>query len=504
MRAAIYTRVSSEMQLDGHSLDAQLAVCKRLAQERGWEVMTIYTDQGLSAKTTERPQFRAMMRGAEIGRFDVVIVHKLDRLSRSVVDLLTILHDLEALGVALVSASEQFDFTTAMGKVMLTMLAAFAQWYLDNLSAETAKGKRARAEAGLWNSAIPFGYEVEYKKDGGSGLAHVDENDAEGVRLAFQKYATGQYSDADIARLLNEAGYRPRGRGDRALRLFSKDTVTAMLQNRFYLGEVQYKGERFDGVHEAIISEHLFAQAQAARTQRRSKRRHLTARHDSRIYPLTGVARCARCGGRMRGSWANGRYYRDPARDRGGECGQRVVGADDAEGALGAFLGRLQLPADWQARIMGQIEQRADALDIAREQARIEGQLERLKKLFVLGDMAEGEYRAERDRLKAQLATMTPPEPPDLAAAAALLADFGAIWDAATARERRCIVHTLLETVYLDAERGPVVAVEPKAKFAQLFEVIEKADPVGSVMMSDSECAPVAPAPGNFPRQRAC
>lgn len=494
MRVALYTRVSSEMQLDGYSLDAQRAACERLARERGWDVVATYTDEGISAKTTRRPQFQAMMRAAEAGRFDVVIVHKLDRLSRSVVDLLTTLHDLEALGVALVSASEQFDFTTAMGKVMLTMLAAFAQWYLENLSAETAKGKRARAEAGLWNSAVPFGYHVDYKKDGGDGLATIDENDAEGVRLAFEKYATGQYSDADVARLLNEAGYRPRGRGDRALRLFSKDTVTAMLQNRFYLGEVQYKGQWFEGVHEAILSARLFERAQAARAGRRSQRAHLTARRGSRVYPLTGVAQCARCGGRMRGSYASGRYYRDPARDKGRDCDQSMVNAGEAEGALGAFLGRLRLPDDWQARILGQLEQGSDAGDVAREQARLEGQLERLKRLYVLGDLVESEYRADRDRLRAQLAALAPPELPDLEAAAALLADFGAIWEAATARERRCIVHTLLETVYLDAERGPVVAVEPKAEFAPLFDVIEKADPTGSAAMSDREHSPVAPA----------
>jgi site-specific DNA recombinase len=473
VRAAVYTRVSSEMQLEGYSLEAQLTTCQRLAAEREWEIVVVYTDEGLSAKTTARPRFRALMRDAKANRFDVVVVHKLDRLSRSVIDLLTTLHNLESLGVALVSASEQFDFTTPIGRVMLTMLAAFAQWYLDNLSAETAKGKRARAEAGLWNSAVPFGYQVDYKKDGGDGLAYPDEGAIEGVWMAFELCAAEMHSDADVAQALNEAGYRPQGRGDRALELFSKDTVTMMLQNRFYLGEVQYKGQWFEGVHEPIISEELFNRAQRARRRRRYKRSH-SANAASRVYPLTGVARCARCGGKVRGANSAGyRYYRDPARDKGLDCDQKMISADKTEDALGAFLRKLFLPQDWQERVMEIIQEQIGAQrDVARDKERLEGQLERVKQLFVLGDMSEFEYRSERDRLRTQLAILTPPAMPDLEQAAEVLQNFGKIWEVATLQERRQIVHSLLETVYLDAEYGPVVAIELRAEFAALFEML--------------------------------
>jgi hypothetical protein len=99
--------------------------------------------------------------------------------------------------------------------------------------------------------------------------------------------------------------------------------------------------------------------------------------------------------------------------------------------------------------------------------------LARLKVLFVLRDLLEAEHRIERDRLRAQLLALTPPVMPDLEWAAEMLQDFGRIWDAATPKERRQIVHTLLETVYLDADHGPVVAIEPKAEFAPLFEMVD-------------------------------
>ena len=474
-RAVIYIRVSSEMQLDGYSLEAQLAACRKLALERGWEVVGVYIEEGVSAKTTERPKFRELLRDARGGRFDVVIVHKLDRFSRSVVDVLGTLHDLEALRVSFVSATEQFDFTTPMGRVMLTMLAAFAQWYLDNLSAETSKGKQARAEAGMWNGDVPFGYKVRYKKDGGDGVPYVDEHEAEGMRLAFEEYAKGDHSDKDIATLLNEAGYRPHGRGRKALALFSKDTLTAMLQNRFYIGEVQYQETWLPGVHEPLITKELFDQCLAVRRQRAPKMPGNSARDGSRAYPLTGLLKCARCGTAMRGSYGrSGRYYRDPAREHGQDCGLGVIGSEKAEAAVGETLRRLTLPADWQSRLLKLIEaQLGETRDLAQEKAKLDAQLERLKVLFTLGDITEREYLADRDRLRAQVAALTPPVLPDLERAAELIGNFGVIWDAASLAEQGRLIKTLLAAIHIDqtTEREVIVKLEPRKEFAMLFEM---------------------------------
>jgi site-specific DNA recombinase len=472
VKAVIYTRVSSEMQLEGYSLETQERACQNLARTRGWEVVGVYRDEAESAKTDDRPQFQALMRDGRRGLFGIVVVYKLDRFARNRRDTENYLHELGEHQVQVVSATEpQFDFTTAAGKAYLGMVSTFNQYYVDLLAENVATAKEERARRGLWNSAVPFGYGVEYKKDGGDGMAYPDPEEAEGVQLAFGTYATGQYSDADVARILNEAGYRPTGRGERALELFSKDTVTVMLRNRFYLGEVAYKDGWYEGRHEAIITEELFDRVQKMRRRRAVS---ATAPRTSRAYPLTGVARCARCGGRMRGSSASGlRYYRDPARDQGRECDQGMVRAREAEDALGAFLRQLTLPDNWREHVLGIVEGKATAKqDRGEERARIEGRLGRLKRLFVLGDLKEGEYRIERDHLRAQLEALRPPVMPDLERAAELFEDFGAIWDEATPKERKQIVHCLLETVYLDAEEGPVVAVEPRPEFAALFEVL--------------------------------
>ncbi len=470
MKAAIYTRVSSkELQADGYSLDGQEATCRRLAESRDWEVREVFTDTE-SARTTDRDRFKEMLRQAKAARFDVLIVHKLDRFSRSVVDQLNAFDALTKAGVGFVSATEgNFDFSTPAGRLQMTVLGAVNEWYVNNLSAEVSKGLEARAEAGMWLGGVPFGYDCEYKKDGGNGEAYPNEKEAEGARLAFEAYATGVHSYRDVAQILNEAGYRPNGRGDRALRLFSKDSVNSMLANRFYIGEVEYAGQHYPGLHEPIISRELFELVQEVRERR--DRGGASAPQESRVYPLTGIARCARCGTPMRGSSSSGRrYYRDPAPDRCRECDQRLVRALEAEDAVGRRLGALSIPPTWRQKILDFIEgMTEDKSDLLQQRHHYERQLERLKRLFVLGDISESEYEKQRDGLQARVATLEPPKMPDVTEASWLLTDMGVIWDEATLEEQKQIAHTLLAAVYLDSEEGPVVRVEPKSVFKPLF-----------------------------------
>ena len=159
MKAVIYTRVSSEEQIENYSLSAQNEAATKFAQERGWDIIHLYEERGRSAKDTNRPHFQQMMRDANHKLFDVVLVHKLDRFSRSVTDMLSSIKTLDEAGITLASVTEQgFDYSTPQGRLLLSMLAMFAQWYLDNLSAETSKGKQEWARKGSWNGTLPFGY----------------------------------------------------------------------------------------------------------------------------------------------------------------------------------------------------------------------------------------------------------------------------------------------------------------------------------------------------------
>src|SRR5215211_1843367 len=216
-RAALYYRVSSEEQVEGYSLDAQSRAAALYAEANGWTLVGDYPEEGKSAWTDDlakRPMFSKMLADAEAGAFDVVIVHKLDRFARNLRVTLETLQRLERAGVGFVSISEQMDFSTPIGKVLLHMLASFAQYYSENLSAETKKGKAERKAQGLWNGLLPFGIKANTRPNAdGAFLSDPqavpvpDPETYPGLLLAFRLAAEGK-SDRDIAESLNAAGYR--------------------------------------------------------------------------------------------------------------------------------------------------------------------------------------------------------------------------------------------------------------------------------------------------------
>lgn len=496
LRAAIYTRVSSEEQVDGYSLDAQREIVSAFAAQRGWQIVEIYEDAGRSGKTVYRPDFQRMLADAKAGCFDVIAVHKLDRFSRSLVDVFVTLKELDSYNVSFVSTTEDFDFTTPLGKVILAILAAFAQWYVDNLAAETRKGKKQRALSGDWNGTLSYGYTTlrrlrnqllalgeehragsieqrDYSQQAGTiedwleRYAHQHDTaaipcpfTADGVRLGYRKYSTGQYSDNDIAWILNDAGYRINGK------LFNKDTVRDMLQNRFYLGETSYKGkergaerQQLEGKHEPLIDAELFEMCQAVRTRRaQNGRRNPYNRHEH--YPLSQLLYCVECGTRMHAWTLRGeRRYRDPALQMGRRCSVQVKSfpAVDLEQQVEELLFSIQLPKDWRKRALGDVPMEA----LPDERKKLEARLERLQKLFVMGDISEQDYYAMRDTIQRRLEKALParvPQVRDFERMATILGDTKALWTQATAEEKQAWLSMLFEKFYV--QDGRIIAAE--------------------------------------------
>lgn len=496
-RVAIYTRVSSEDQVDGYSLEAQDAACNEYAARRDWQVVAIYSDPGRSGKTVYRPGFQQMLQDAEHNTFDVILVHKLDRFSRSILDVLMTLRDLEKWNVSFVSATEDFDFTTPIGKVLLTLLAAFAQWYVDNLAAETRKGKRQRALSGGWNGTLSFGYTTtnrlrqqlldlgEAFRQGTVSAEDYEQKadliettleqyreqpdtfavpcpfNADGARLAFRLYSTGNYSDADIAEMLNEQDYRTTGHHGQ--NPFSKDTVRDMLQNTFYVGDTIYGRARShsreakdtaQGAHLALIDRTLFDRCQEARALRRKGMGYKGGRQKA-DYPLSGLLYSAKCGIRMRGWLLKGeRRYRVPAREMSIDCTEKSQTAEVLEGQIEELFQHMKLPDDWKERIT--FDNKPDPNE--KERKRLEKKLERARKLFLLGDLDETEYRELRDEIEGRLNTITPQRKPDLEAAARMLDNMPRLWQKATADEKRTLMQHLFKRLYY--EDGRIISAE--------------------------------------------
>ena len=162
MRAAGYIRVSDEDQIDGYSLDAQRWAFVEFCRQKGWEIAETYSEEGRSAwveSIAKRPTFRQMLEDAQARKFDVVVTHTLDRFSRNLRVMLDAFHTFVRNDVTFVSITQEIDYSTPEGKLFMTMLGAFAQYFSDALSGHTKKGMKERAQQGLFNGEPPFGYQ---------------------------------------------------------------------------------------------------------------------------------------------------------------------------------------------------------------------------------------------------------------------------------------------------------------------------------------------------------
>ena len=478
LRAGIYSRVSTIEQTEGHSIEAQLRITREFAERKGWVVVREYTDPGFSGTNDERPGFKQMIDDAFTGDIQIIVFHKLDRFSRSISDILKYFNKLESHGILMASATEPFDFTTAHGKAHFHMLAVFAQWYIDNLSAETKKGKKQRALKGFYNGRPPFGY---VRSD--TGIAQIVPEEADVVREAYGAYATGNYTDRQVADLINGLGF-PTRRG----RNWSKDSVRDFLQNEFYLGKVKYKGDILPGRHDAIISQELYDSCQQVRaSHRRAPRSHTTR---FKTYVLGKILHCASCGETLRcQSSREYRYYRDMTNTRGLECKDTglSIKADIVEEEMGNIMRNLRLPEDWQDEIREIVMSEDERQQMLDRRRYLKGKLRRLGIAFTDGLVREPDYIRERDALKADLATLVIPESVDVIDAGLYLETLRDVWDEATLEEQRDICHLVLKTVYYDLRQQRITELVPEPAFLPLFRGVsvleEKGEEIGHFLV---------------------
>ena len=304
--AAIYLRVSSEMQKEGFSIEAQKLACQRCVQEKGFHLSEdhIYIDEAFTAKNEDRPAFRKMMVDAYMKQFSLIVVHKMDRFERNAEASAKTSRELKAIGVKVFSAYENLELSDDL---FCKILSALNEHYIANLSMETAKGKHQSARSGYSNcSRPPFGYRKWQHGDPPEldrRILIVDHPAAEAVREIFELYATGMYSFMDLAQYLNDKGFRTcTGRA------FGKETIRSMMENVVYVGCVVYnnsleeKFEIYPGKHEAIIPIDLFKKVKEIRSQKIIA--HNTAPvGDENIKNhclVQNLVCCAECGQRLR------------------------------------------------------------------------------------------------------------------------------------------------------------------------------------------------------------
>src|SRR5215203_2626704 len=276
VRCAIYTRKSTEYGLEQefNSLDAQReaaeAFIKSQAHE-GWRALPDrYDDGGLSGGSLDRPAMQQLLADIRVGNIDVVVVYKVDRLTRSLMDFAKLVELFDAHGVSFVSVTQQFNTTNSMGRLTLNVLLSFAQSERE-VTGERIRDKIAASKRkGIWmGGPVPLGYHVEGKKL----LAHPTE--AEQVRTIFSRYLELQ----SLTALMQDLA---RSRiGTKGGTTFGKGALAYLLRNRIYLGEIRHQGRRYPGEHEPIIERELFEAVQTKLTSQAQARRQARAGSDA-------------------------------------------------------------------------------------------------------------------------------------------------------------------------------------------------------------------------------
>jgi site-specific DNA recombinase len=281
-RCAIYTRKSTDegLEQDFNSLHAQREACEAyIASQRheGWILVpTLFDDGGYSGGTTDRPRLQAMLADVDAGLIDVVVVYKVDRLTRALADFAKIVDRFDARGVSFVSVTQSFNTTTSMGRLTLNVLLSFAQFERE-VGAERTRDKIAASKKkGLWmGGPVPLGYRVENRKL----LIHDEE--AERVRTIYNLYLeTG--SLPALVPALRARGIRTalRNKADGSVsgdRDFTLGGIAHLLRNRIYLGELQHKGAYHEGEHAALLETELFRAVQERLDDQLNAKRRLRA-----------------------------------------------------------------------------------------------------------------------------------------------------------------------------------------------------------------------------------
>lgn len=334
-RCYLYLRVSTEMQVEGYSLEAQRDRLKREADHRNMQVISEFSDEGKSGKNIDgRPAFQEMLQRIKdkTDNIDFVLVFKLSRFGRNAADVLTSLQLMQDFGVNLICMEDSIDSSKDSGKLMISVLSSVAEVERENIRTQTMAGRVQKAKEGKWNGGFaPYGYGLE------NGKLVICDEEAEVVRLIFEKYTKTPMGAHSIAKWLNENGYVKIRRQNGTNERFAASFVKSVLDNPVYIGKIAYgrrrnekiEGERnkfhivkqaeypvYEGLHNPIVDDTTWETARAKREENAFRREKTHSKEHEHV--LSGILKCPVCGSSMYGTVnrkkkkdGSGEYYTD-------------------------------------------------------------------------------------------------------------------------------------------------------------------------------------------------
>jgi site-specific DNA recombinase len=407
-RVCLYTRISTDEENQPTSLHSQKDRLESFCRVHDdWRVVAHYEDRATGTKL-DRPGLQAALDLARRGGADLLLVYRVDRLSRKVRQLAQLAEELDRLNVVLRSATEPFDTGSAAGRMMLQMLGVFAEFEHATIVDRVTAGIERRAKQGYWpNGRVPYGYRRNDAKE-----LVEEEREAPIVRRIFDLYTAGRHGAVSIARLLDaEQAPARSGQG------WQPAVVLLILRNEAYVGRVHWRGQTFDGKHAGLVDEATFERAQALLKERGEDCAQRVGQRSD--FLLSGLMRCGRCrrayvGMSARGNGGLYHYYACSGRQKRGPkaCDGDRIPREKLEDAVIEQLagiyrdGHLIRTAIEQAA-EGEQDERAALEDrrasIAAEIKRAERAIDRYLDAFENGDLDAKRFQSRMDALQAKL-----------------------------------------------------------------------------------------------------
>ena len=321
IKVYLYTRVSTTMQIDGYSLDAQKTKMKAFCDYNEYEIAGEYEDAEKSGKSIEgRVLFNQMMDDIKSGKDEVsyVLVFKLSRFGRNAADVLATLQVMQDFGVNLICVEDGIDSSKDAGKLMISVLSAVAEIERENIRVQTMEGRMQKTREGKWNGGFaPYGYSLI------NGKLEVNEEEAVAIRMIFDQYVNTDLGANGIAKYLENHGIHKIARQNGKDPLFDAALIRRIIQNPVYSGKISYGRRRtekvhgtrneyrqvkkddyllVDGLHEALVSEEVWEQAQVKVAAQAKKYEKVNRDKREKIHLLSGILKCPVCGAGMYGN----------------------------------------------------------------------------------------------------------------------------------------------------------------------------------------------------------
>ena len=420
----LYIRVSTAMQVDGYSLDAQKDRLVKFAEFQGMEIVREYCDAGKSGKSiTGRPEFQQMLQDVADDRDGVsyILVFKLSRFGRNAADVLNSLQYIQDYGVNLICVEDGIDSSKDSGKLTITVLSAVAEIERENILVQTMEGRRQKAREGKWNGGqAPFGYLLDSK----NSTLIVNPEEAEIVRIIFDKFVHTDMGADSISNYLNQHGYSKKKLRDQEVSHFSRSTIIKILDNPVYAGKIAYgksvtekvKGTRdqyrrvkqdeyllADGLHEAIIDPETWEAAKAKRKVTGVKWNKTHSLDHEHI--LSGILKCPVCGSGMAGTvrrrknkktgeYKDDFYYRCQHRRKIDEdhfCGFKPsLNQDELNEKVVQIIRDMVAMEKFRDFIQSKLQEKVDVSSLEEEREQVKGKLQQVmgakKKLVLMLD----------------------------------------------------------------------------------------------------------------------